>query len=274
MAALVGLKDEGIPPIYSADGQRTGTEQQPSMALASGSTSNLTTDECALRIKHPPLKFQGKPVKTLGLGNRSRNQYTYPNNTASLVAEKSLDRGRASVLPDLANPSQGPRHRLLIGATLPGTVPSLHESPSTLAAATIKSAPLSTSSGVSSLVSSCASAEYTHSDTGTSKDAPSAGSLLPWSNVFVGEVCSESSMPENRYSASPMDHIETQPVCTSKSSIAMSRGGSQVELPDTTNHSRPLMSSAVDFNASGTCKVWRLTPVAVRIYFTTINFYP
>lgn len=263
-----------------------------------------TTNECFLRFKNLPLKSQKTLADTSSLeyGKRTPNEESNPKVTALMLPGKSFDRQRDGVVPGLANPNQGPRHRLLTaGAILSNKVQSLIENSSTsaAAAAVTDAACSSTSSNVSLSASSSVhdTLKYAHGNTGTSRGAAS-DLLLPLNDVSdvayptkrtwealaasshapsharAREVwrCmqrSESDVPVNNNGATPIDLTEAQPNRTSKPSQAVSREVSQLPLPSAVL--QPLVSSAVDFNANGTCKVWRLTPVTVRFFFETFR---
>jgi len=221
---------------------------------------------------------------------------TAVSTTASL--SQASDRHRAGVLPGLSNPNQGPRHRLLIGATVPNMRPPSFEDSTIAPACRTETANSLASTDVSSSASPDArsSLEYAQNNTGALAGV-SSDSLQPLSDVRGDDdnptkrpkwqvVASshapshararelwrcmqrnESSLPENHALAPPVDHLtETQsPHSTSEEERCQTT--KQVVLPGTVYQPQPLVSSAVNHNASGTCKAWRLTPVTVRTYF-------
>jgi len=267
----------------------------PLNATVAGSVGKKGLD--VVRQSTNATTIEGVCVRETRLSNRlvsdDSNAAASPSKQ-TMPSLQASDRYRAGVLPGLANPNQGPRHRLLIGATVPHIIPSSSDGLSTSAAAKAKVANLSTSPDVSMSVSSNANGalETAQSDlctsTGVSSnsvpslrdlgDSSDSSKRARWEVIASSHAPShararelwrciqrgESSMPEKHAEALPMKLMETQPgqIISQKASQLTSR----VVLPGTMYQARPLVSSSVNVNMSGKCKVWRLTPVKVHFF--------
>ena len=243
---------------------------------------------------------EGMHLRKTRLSNRlgfSNSGAASKTAVSTMASSQASDRRRAGVLPGIANPNQGPRHRLLIGATIPNIGRSPIEDPSTSAAATTVMALLPASSDRSLAAASNTSSALDHAQDDTSTttgvssnslqlsrdegDGGGATNRPKWQVVASSHAPShararelwrcmqrnELSMPESRALAPPVDHLtETRPA-HAMGEEQTSQSTRQLVLPGTVYQPQPLVSSGVDLTASGTCKAWRLTPVTVRTYF-------